>query len=45
MDALAEAMAGHDVPISASQAWRIWKSLDLKPWQVESWMTSHDPDF
>ena len=45
MDALAEAMAGHGVPISASQAWRICKSLDLKPWQVESWMTSHDPDF
>jgi len=45
MDALAEAMAEHGVPISASQAWRICKSLDLKPWQVESWMTSHDPDF
>ncbi|MGH9205947.1 MAG: IS630 family transposase [Acidimicrobiales bacterium] len=45
MEALAEAMAAHGVPISASQAWRICKSLDLKPWQVESWMTSHDPDF
>ena len=45
MEALAEAMADHGVPISASQAWRICKSLDLKPWQVESWMTSHDPDF
>jgi transposase len=45
MEALAEAMAGHGVPISASQAWRICKALDLKPWQVESWMTSHDPDF
>ena len=45
MDALAAAMAAHGVPISASQAWRICKSLDLKPWQVESWMTSHDPDF
>jgi transposase len=45
MEALAEAMAQHGVPISASQAWRICKSLDLKPWQVESWMTSHDPDF
>src|ERR1700730_11341623 len=45
MDALAEAMAAHGVPISASQAWRICKALDLKPWQVESWMTSHDPDF
>ena len=38
-------MAQHGVPISALQAWRICKSLDLKPWQVESWMTSHDPDF
>ena len=45
MEALAQAMAAHGVPISASQAWRICKSLDLKPWQVESWMTSHDPDF
>jgi transposase len=42
---LADAMAAHGVPISASQCWRICKSLDLKPWQVESWMTSHDPDF
>ena len=45
MDALASAMAAHRVPISASQCWRIYKALDLKPWQVESWMTSHDPDF
>ena len=45
MEALAEAMAAHGVPISASQAWRICSALDLKPWQVESWMTSHDPDF
>ena len=45
MEALAAAMAAHAVPISASQAWRICKALDLKPWQVESWMTSHDPDF
>ena len=45
MEALAEAMAAHGVAISASQAWRICKALDLKPWQVESWMTSHDPDF
>lgn len=45
MEALAEAMAAHGVPISASQAWRICRALDLKPWQVESWMTSHDPDF
>ena len=33
------------MPISASQCWRICSALDLKPWQVESWMTSHDPDF
>ena len=45
MEALAQAMAVHGVPISASQCWRICKALDLKPWQVESWMTSHDPDF
>src|SRR3974390_3151005 len=45
MEALAEAMAAHGVPISASQCWRICDALDLKPWQVESWMTSHDPDF
>ena len=45
MEALASVMAAHDVPISASQVWRICKALDLKPWQVESWMTSHDPDF
>lgn len=45
MEALAATMADHGVPISASQAWRICKALDLKPWQVESWMTSHDPDF
>ena len=45
MEALALAMAEHGVPISASQAWRICRALDLKPWQVESWMTSHDPDF
>ncbi len=45
MEALAETMADHGVPISASQVWRICRALDLKPWQVESWMTSHDPDF
>jgi transposase len=45
MEALAEQMAAHGVPISASQCWRICKALDLKPWQVQSWMTSHDPDF
>jgi transposase len=45
MEALAGAMAEHGVPISSSQCWRISQALDLKPWQVESWMTSHDPDF
>jgi transposase len=45
MESLAEAMAAHGVPISASQVWRVCKALDLKPWQTESWMTSHDPDF
>jgi transposase len=45
MEALAAVMAAHGVPISASQIWRIWRGLDLKPWPVQSWMTSHDPDF
>jgi transposase len=45
MEALAREMNGHGVPISASQVWRICRALDLKPWQVQSWMTSHDPDF
>ena len=45
MEALAKEMNGHGIPISASQVWRICKALDLKPWQTESWMTSHDPDF
>jgi len=45
MEALSARMSAHGVPISASQCWRICKALDLKPWQVESWMTSHDPDF
>jgi transposase len=45
MEALAEAMKANGVAISASQVWRICRALDLKPWQVESWMTSHDPDF
>jgi transposase len=44
MDALASALAD-EVGISASQIWRICVGLDLKPWQVRSWMTSHDPDF
>ena len=25
--------------------WRICKDMKIKPWQVRSWMTSHDPDF
>ena len=33
------------IAISDSQVWRICRSMDLKPWQVRSWMTSHDPDF
>jgi transposase len=45
MEALSQVMADHGVPISASQCWRICRALDLKPWQVRSWMTSHDPDF
>jgi transposase len=45
MEALSRVMADHGVPISASQCWRICRGLDLKPWQVRSWMTSHDPDF
>jgi transposase len=45
MAALADRMAERGVPISASQSWRICRALDLKPWQVQSWMTSHDPDF
>lgn len=45
MEALAGAMNERGIPISASQAWRICRALDLKPWQVQSWMTSHDPDF
>jgi hypothetical protein len=35
----------HGIGISESQVWRICQALDLKPWQTESWMTSHDPDF
>ena len=33
------------IAISDSQVWRICTSMGLKPWQVRSWMTSHDPDF
>ena len=35
----------HDIAISDSQVWRICRSLELKPWQVRSWMTSHDLAF
>jgi transposase len=35
----------HGIGISYSQTWRICKALSLKPWQVRSWMTSHDPCF
>ena len=45
MEALAAAMKSKGIAISASQVWRICRALDLKPWQVQSWMTSHDPDF
>jgi transposase len=45
MEAVAEVMNANGVAISVSQVWRICRALDLKPWQVESWMTSHDPDF
>ena len=45
MEALADRMHEHGCAISASQVWRICVGLDLKPWQTQSWMTSHDPDF
>ncbi len=45
MEAIARRLNEHGVGISASQVWRICRSLDLKPWQTEQWMTSHDPDF
>lgn len=44
-DLVAERMRQQGVPISASQVWRIFDGLDLKPWQTRSWMTSHDPEF
>lgn len=31
--------------MSKSTVARLLKSMDLKPWKVESWLTSHDPDF
>jgi transposase len=42
---IAGRMSQEGVPISASQVWRIFDGLDLKPWQTQSWMTSHDPEF
>ena len=45
MEALSRVMSDHGVPISVSQCWRICRGLDLKAWQVRSWMTSYDPDF
>jgi transposase len=45
MDAIARRLNQCGVPISASQVWRICRGLDLKPWQTESWLTSHDPEF
>ncbi|HLM18949.1 MAG TPA: IS630 family transposase [Acidimicrobiia bacterium] len=45
MEAIAGRMNEQGVGISPSQVWRICRSLDLKPWQTESWMTSHDPEF
>jgi transposase len=45
MEALARRLNEAGVAISPSQVWRICQALDLKPWQYESWMTSHDPDF
>src|SRR3974390_3249806 len=41
MEAVAEQMAAHGVPISASQCWRICSALDLKPWAGQSWVTTH----
>jgi transposase len=38
-------MNADGVAISASQVWRIFDALDLKPWQTQSWLTSHDPAF
>ncbi len=43
--AVAGAMAESGVDVSASQVWRIFDGLDLKPWQTRSWMTSCDPRF
>lgn len=45
MEAIARRLHEQGVAMSASQVWRVCRSLDLKPWQTESWMTSHDPEF
>jgi transposase len=45
MAALAARLNAEGIGISESQVWRICRALDLKPWQVQSWMTSHDPEF
>ena len=42
---VAARMQEKGTPISASQVWRIFDALDLKPWQTTSWMTSKDPEF
>ncbi len=34
MEAIARRLNEHGVDISASQVWRICRSLDLKPWQT-----------
>lgn len=44
-DLVAARMSEEGVPVSASQVWRIFDGLDLKPWQTQSWLTSHDPAF
>ena len=41
-DAVSQTLAD-EVGISASQVRRVCTGLDLKPWQVRSWMASHDP--
>jgi hypothetical protein len=43
MTAMTQAMAPAGVSISAQCCRRIFFALDLKPWQVESWMTSPRP--
>jgi transposase len=45
MEAHAEVMTGHGVGISTSQVGGSAERWISRPWQVQSWMTSHDPDF